>query len=130
LGVVLFLLPPFLKVDVERLERFAALIPPGIRAAFEFRNPTWNDEAVHRTLERHGFSWCISDQKEPDPAVVRTAPYGYVRMRHTHYTDADLARWFDRLRAPGWEDMFVFFEEEEEAHGPRLAQAFLRLARP
>ena len=38
LGPLLFQLPPNLKLDLERLDRFLALLPAGTRAAFEFRH--------------------------------------------------------------------------------------------
>src|SRR5258708_5636192 len=37
LGPVLFQLPPFMKKDVPRLQEFVAQLPPGLRAALEFR---------------------------------------------------------------------------------------------
>ena len=63
LGVVLFQLPPNLKVDVERLEGFLEMLPEGTPAAFEFRHDSWKDDAVNRAdpgarhgsgLRRHG----------------------------------------------------------------------------
>src|SRR4051812_37896909 len=41
LGPVLYQLPPGWKVNVSRLETFAASLPGNVRAVFEFRNPTW-----------------------------------------------------------------------------------------
>ena len=41
LGSILFQLPPFAKVDVAALSSFVEHLPPGCRAAFEFRNPSW-----------------------------------------------------------------------------------------
>src|SRR5207344_2539109 len=38
LGPVLFQLPPFMKVDLPRLQAFLALLPSTLRAAFEFRH--------------------------------------------------------------------------------------------
>src|SRR2546425_3174198 len=43
LGPLLFQLPPYLKKDVPRLREFLGLLPPHLRAAFEFRHQSWFD---------------------------------------------------------------------------------------
>ena len=50
LGALLFQLPPYLKKDLPRLQEFLQLLPPGTRAAFEFRNTSWHDDEVYETL--------------------------------------------------------------------------------
>ena len=44
-GPVLFQLPPTMKVDLPRLEAFLADLPPGARAAMEFREGPRDREA-------------------------------------------------------------------------------------
>src|SRR5690606_6332019 len=46
LGAVLVQLPPQFRVDVDRLRRFLDLVPSDVPAAFEFRHPSWRDDAV------------------------------------------------------------------------------------
>src|SRR5581483_732794 len=41
LGPVLFQLPPALKCDVALLSDYVALLPEGLRYAFEFRHASW-----------------------------------------------------------------------------------------
>src|SRR3954464_13807252 len=50
LAVLLFQLPPFLKKDLARLRDFLAVVPAGARAAFEFRNDSWQDDEVYQAL--------------------------------------------------------------------------------
>ena len=50
LGVVLFQLPPNLACDIERLEKFLAILPAGLPAAFEFRHDSWLDDEVYDCL--------------------------------------------------------------------------------
>ena len=57
-----------------------------------------------------------------------TAPWGYLRLRRTAYTDDELRRWLDRIRAKAWEDAHVFFKHEDEARGPDFAQRLRALA--
>ena len=42
LGVHLFQLPPSFKKDLDVLDQFLATLPPGARAAFEFRHVSWH----------------------------------------------------------------------------------------
>lgn len=128
-GPMLFQLPPYLKKDVKRLEDFCALLPEGFRAAFEFRNDTWFDDQVYDVLRSCSLALVIADTGEDDPApVVRTAPYGYARLRREEYGADQLAGWARRLADEGWDDLFVFFKHEDAGAGPRLAARFRDLA--
>ena len=129
LGVVLFQLPPNLKKDVERLDGFLGMLPEGTPAAFEFRHDSWKDEAVHDLLAGRGMALVCADtdDDEEDEPIVRTADWGYLRLRRPDYTDDDLARWAERLDATGWERAFVFFKHEDEGAGPRMAADFERI---
>jgi uncharacterized protein YecE (DUF72 family) len=123
LGPVLFQLPPELPIDLERLAGFLALVPDGMRAAFELRHPSWRDPAVHDALRAAGAALCITDQPEERgaPPVVATAGFGYLRLRRARYTRATLEAWRDRMGAAGWDECFVFFRHEDSAAAPRLA---------
>lgn len=129
LGPVLFQLPPSLRRDDERLRAFLAGLPAGCRAAFEFRHPSWRDEAVHGLLRDAGAALCHADTDddgaEAADGLVATADWGYLRLRRSAYAEADLARWLERLRARPWREAYVFFKHEDEGVAPRLA---LRLA--
>jgi len=127
LGVVFFQLPPFLAKDPERLDRFAAGIPKSIPAAFQFKNPSWNDPEVVEVLTRHGLAWCISDEDDPNPPFHITAPFGYFRLRQEQYSPEALRGWLERIHAQSWERAFVFFKDDEKALGPGFAEAFLKL---
>jgi uncharacterized protein YecE (DUF72 family) len=128
LGVVLFQIHPNLKKDVPRLEAFLPLLPAGAPAAFEFRHESWFDDKVYACLERRGCALVIADAGDDPPPVVRTAPWGYFRLRKPGYTDDELAGWRDRMRATDWSHAFVFFKHEEEGAGPELAARFNALA--
>jgi uncharacterized protein YecE (DUF72 family) len=126
LGPVLFQLPPFFKKDLSRLEAFLQLIPPGRRAAFEFRHESWESGDVHECLRKAGAALCLADTDEaPIETLPVTASWGYLRLRRTEYDDTALARWAERVTAQSWEDAFVFFKHEDEGKGPQFATAFL-----
>jgi uncharacterized protein YecE (DUF72 family) len=126
LGPVLFQLPPELPIDMDRLRGFLALVPPGMRAAFELRHPSWRDPAVHDALRAAGCALCISDLPERgEPPVVATACFGYLRLRRARYPKAKLAAWCDRIAAAGWDECYVFFRHEDSGAAPRLARRLM-----
>jgi len=132
LGPVLFQLPPNFKKDVPRLKEFLSTIPPGRRAAMEFRHASWHDDEVHEALRAHGAALCAADVDDGEDAseaapLVPTAGWGYLRLRRADYDDAALRDWIARIRAQAWSDVFVFFKHEDEGTGPRLAARFLEL---
>jgi len=122
LGPLLFQLPPNFKVDTGRLADLLALLPPGVRAAFEFRNATWFTNEVYTRLAGKNAALCIADNDDGATPAVATADWGYLRLRATGYSDDDLRRWLATIRrvGAGWRDAFVFFKHEEAGTGPAL----------
>jgi uncharacterized protein YecE (DUF72 family) len=112
---------------LERLKEFLALLPAAPRVAFEFRHASWFDDAVRAALRDKGAALCVADtDEEPLTEIAVTADWGYLRLRRTNYTEADVAAWADRVRAQPWARAFVFFKHEDEARGPEFAAAFAR----
>ena len=129
LGVVLFQLPPNFRKDLPRLQMFLDLLPAKARAAFEFRHPSWFEDDVFESLRACGCALCIADIDDaPDPDVVATASWGYLRLRRAQYDEHSLAAWADRVRGQSWEQAYVFFKHEQEGAGPRFATRFMKLA--
>jgi len=132
LGCLLFQLPPTMKIDVPRLEAFLADLPPGARAALEFRHESWWDDAVFDALRSRNVALCIADSETRHTPVVATASYGYLRLRDEGYEPADLARWADVIAAQGaaWAETFVYFKHEDEGRGPEFARQLLTTLDP
>jgi uncharacterized protein YecE (DUF72 family) len=130
LGVLLFQLPPNLKLELDRFLGFLEILPAGTPAAFEFRHASWNDARVHDALRERGMPLVCADTEESpeDEPIVPTASWGYLRLRRPDYADADLERWAGRVAAAGWERAFVFFKHEDEGAGPRLAARFREMS--
>jgi uncharacterized protein YecE (DUF72 family) len=130
LGALLFQLPPNLKLDLERLDRFLDLLPPDTRAAFEFRHPSWLDPDVVDRLRARTCAWVVNDDAEAEPPdFLVTAPWAYVRLRRPAYAREDLAAWATRIRARDLQEVFVFFKHEDAGAGPRLAAEFVDVAK-
>lgn len=121
LGVLLFQLPPFLKKDLPRLQSFLELLPPGQRVAFEFRNESWQSDEVYELLRSRDAMLCVTDTDEGDTPFVVTSDCGYLRLRRTHYDDADLRRWIEKMAARPIERAYVYFMHEDDALGTRFA---------
>jgi uncharacterized protein YecE (DUF72 family) len=132
LGPVLFQLPPNFKKDAAVLADFLECVPAGLRAAFEFRHPSWFDEEVFALLNAKNIALCIAESADLAAPVVATADYGYLRLRREDYTDADMERWAQAITGKDkvWQDTFVYLKHEESGMGPRLASQLMGLLRP
>jgi len=128
LGPVLFQFPKSFRKDRPALEDFLALILGDMACAFEFRSPSWLDDEILDLLRKKGSSLCIADSDEnPVHEIIPTAPWGYLRLRSSGYTEADLSKWMERIVSQKWERAFVFFKHEDEAGGAEMAMRFQEL---
>ncbi len=129
LGPVLFQLPPNLKKDAALLSEFAQALPPSMRAAFEFRHPSWLDDEVFALLRRWNNALCVADTEKLATPVVATADWGYVRLRREDYQSADVEKWANTLREQQttWSDAYIYFKHEESGIGPKLAAELQQL---
>ncbi len=132
LGPILWQLPGNFRRDDSRLAAALAALPEG-RHAFEFRHPTWFDEAVYRLLDDAGVALVIGDDPSR-PFVERriVAGWTYVRFhrgrkgRSGNYSDAELATWKRRIAA--WRRrsaVFAYFNNDWQAFAPRNALKLL-----
>ncbi|TAM91866.1 DUF72 domain-containing protein [bacterium] len=81
LGPFLFQFPPTHKRNDTWLRAYLGALPSGCRYAFEFRHPSWYDDAVFTALEERGVVLVTSDHPGAALETVRTADFGYVRLR-------------------------------------------------
>ncbi len=127
LGAFLVQIPPNFARDDERLAAFLSLLPSGMHAALEVRNPSWHDPGVYRLLEKHEVALVASQTDEvPEPTMVRTASWGYLRLRKTDYKPGELTDWSRKIADLGWDNTFVFFKHEQIA--PDLAEKLSAVA--
>jgi uncharacterized protein YecE (DUF72 family) len=126
LGPTLFQLPPTFKVDVQRLREFLDLLPRRWSAALEFRHASWFIQEVYDLLHSRNVPLVTVDEDSLDGAgapLVCTATWGYLRLRRTSYSTAQLVSWAERIRAQPWTDAYAFLKHEEGSPlGPAAAQ--------
>jgi uncharacterized protein YecE (DUF72 family) len=129
LGALLFQLPPYAKKDVAVLRTFLTELKEDAKhAAFEFRHPSWHEDDALAALREHGAALCLAESDdsaaggdELEAPLVSTADWGYLRLRRTDYSDADLAAWSKRIHAQPWKRVFVFLKHEDEGKGAAFA---------
>jgi uncharacterized protein YecE (DUF72 family) len=130
-GPLLFQLPPWMRKDLGKLERFLALLPEGARAAFEFRHVSWFDEETYALLKQGRATLAASETDEKTgelgPPVLATTDWGYFRLRRTDYKDADLKAWIGRIREQPWSEAWIFFKHEDQGNAAVLAASLRAL---
>ena len=122
LGPTLFQCPPSLRKNIDLLRGFIGKVPRTWRAALEFRHESWFDDEVYDALRAHDIALVGVDEDEQATPLVPTAPWGYLRLRKTEYTDDELKHWAVRIGSQPWGEAYVFLKHDEEGTaGPEAA---------
>lgn len=126
LGPVLFQLPPNFRADPGLLKEFLSVLPTGIRAAFEFRDDSWQQDDVTDLLDRAGSALVLADRPGARVPTIVTGGWSYIRFhqgRRTHpgYSRSKLRAWADRIAGLDAADVFAFFNNDPLAAAPKDA---------
>lgn len=127
LGPILFQLAPSFKADRERLARFTALLPRGLKTAFEFRNASWFDESIYVVLRDSNVALCLAENENLETPHVITADFVYLRLRKPEYTESELASIeyrVEQYRANAY-PVYAIFKHEETPAGALNAEKLL-----
>jgi uncharacterized protein YecE (DUF72 family) len=132
LGPVLFQLPPRFRADLGLLRAFLQALPSRVRAAFEFRDPSWESEDVFESLDRAGAALVWADRPGIRLALPVTGGWAYVRFHQGRrtapgYTREKLRRWADRLAETPARDAFVYFNNDTGGAAVRDAKTLTKL---
>ena len=133
LGMVLFRVPENVRRDDARLAGLLAAWPRDLPLALEFQDASWHVDEVFEAAAAAGAGLVATDHDGDDqpPALRRSGPFLYLRLRRADYTPAELRTWLDRLEpflADGL-DGYVFFRHDDVGRGGELALELLALAR-
>jgi uncharacterized protein YecE (DUF72 family) len=133
LGPILFQLPPYWQLNIERLEQFLTEIPKGHQYVFEFRDATWHVPEVYKLLRQHNAAFCIYDfSNNPSPVEI-TADFTYIRFHGANYSgsysDEQLRYWAGRIQQwrKGLRDVYVYFNNDIGGHAIENAKELRRL---
>ena len=124
LGPILYQLPPRLKLNLERLESFLALVPKDVTNVFEFRDKSWYVDEVFALLDRHGASFCAHDMPGSASPRLAVGPIAYLRFHGGEgkywgrYSDEGLLGWTDWIgaEARAGRPVWAYFNNDIEAH--------------
>ncbi len=133
-GPVLFQLPPRFPAAPDRLEALLEVLPRGMRAAFEFRDPSWETVEVFELLDRRRAALVLADRPLVHVRDVVTGGWAYVRFhrgreRAPGYTREKLRRWADRMMKLDATDAYAFFNNDEDGAAVRDALTLTELLR-
>ncbi len=132
LGPILFQLPPTLRLDLELLRGFLEVLPSGMRAAFEFRHPSWEAPVVQRLLDDGGAAFVLADRPYARVPEVVTAGWAYIRFHQGRtgapgYLRPKLRRWAARIVDLAADEIFVYFNNDTGGAAVRDAAALVEL---
>jgi len=133
LGPILFQLQANFHLDLERLARFAGMLPTDGRFTLEFRHDSWLVPAVIELLRSHRIALCIPDHPKMPKSIEITSDFTYIRMHlppnGLGYGRRALHPWADRIVEwrRGGLDVFVYFNNDMEGHAIKDAQTLTTL---
>ncbi len=130
LGPVLFQLPPYWKVNLERLEGLLAVLPREHRYAFEFRETSWMAPEVNRVLRRFNAAFCIYELAGYHSPFDLTADFAYVRLHgpaagkyQGSYSNERLQEWARRIQdwSKDLKAVYVYFDNDQAGYAAQNA---------
>jgi uncharacterized protein YecE (DUF72 family) len=133
MGCFLFQLPPSYRYTKARLDAIVTQLDPKRRNVVEFRHASWWNEDVYEAFRKAGIIFCsCSGPRLPDE-LIRTADDVYIRLhgpkrwyRHD-YSKSELVTWAARIAASGPKRVWIYFNNDNEAHAPKNATALRRM---
>jgi uncharacterized protein YecE (DUF72 family) len=134
LKVILWQMPPSLKIDIKNLESFCKLLkticPEKVRHVFEFRERSWFVQKVYKLLEDFNYSLCIADSPQWPKIEKTTSNFVYLRFHGgkrlygSQYSKEELEDWAKDIT--GWlredKDVYAFFNNDAYGYAVQNAK--------
>ena len=132
LGPVLFQLPPTFEADVGLLRSFLSELPPDMRAAFEFRHPSWSVGPVTDLLDERRVALVHADRPGTRVEVPAVGGWSYLRFHQGRpnapgYRRSKLADYADALVDVRPREVFAYFNNDAAGAAPEDARTFMEL---
>jgi uncharacterized protein YecE (DUF72 family) len=134
-GAVLWQLPPFLKKDVKRLEKFLKILPKSYRHAVEFRHPSWLDEEIFSVLRKYEVAHVSLSSKGMPMNLTVTTDFIYIRFHGLEggaahdYTRAEIEPWADFIRKHSnqGKTVYAYFNNDINVRAPENAKMLMQM---
>lgn len=130
LDVILWQLPPNLKLNMKNLEDFVENLKQyPVRHVFEFRHKSWLTKKVYNLLSEANIALCLSDWPPFLDDLPLTANFVYIR-RHgeggsyaTNYTTEQLKKDAKKIKEylKLGKDVYYYFNNDAFAYAPKNA---------
>ncbi|MEW6602290.1 MAG: DUF72 domain-containing protein [Nitrospirota bacterium] len=131
LEVILWQLPPNLRLNMKNLEDFVENLKPyPVRHVFEFRHKSWLVKKVFNLMSAANIGICMADWPEFINDLPPTADFVYIR-RHgeggsyaTNYTPEQLKNDAKKIKEymKLGKDVYIYFNNDAFAYAPKNAQ--------
>lgn len=134
-GPVLFQLPPSMKKDVKRLDKFLSALPKRYKYVMEFRHKSWLADDVYDVLRKYKTAFCIISMPKFPHVIEATAPFSYIRMHgarslySSNYSKKELAKWAGHIKKflKKGLDVYIYFNNDANAYAVKNALALKKL---
>lgn len=130
LEVILWQLPPNLRLNMKNLEDFVENLKPyPVRHVFEFRHKSWLVKKVFNLMSAANIGICVADWPEFINDLSPTADFVYIR-RHgeggsyaTNYTTEQLKNDAKKIKEymKLGKDVYLYFNNDAFAYAPKNA---------
>jgi uncharacterized protein YecE (DUF72 family) len=127
-GPILFQLPPHWPMDLNRFASFLEALPPDRRYAFEFRDPTWNNQPIYDLLREYKAAYCIFELGGVRSPCEITSNFTYIRLHgpdgkyQGSYDDHSLRQWAKTIADWGLERAYVYFDNDQAGYAMKNAE--------
>lgn len=126
-GPLLFQLPPYLRLDLKRLETFLSDTSALQSRVFEFRHNSWLTDETYRLLEKYGAAFCIAETEDMEPVYQVAGGLAYFRLRKDHYDEKMIVDWSKKIAnvSKGIPETHVYLRHDETGENVGLALRLL-----
>ena len=135
MGGFLFQFPPSFKYSAARLKAIVTQFDPAHRNVVEFRHKSWWQEKVYAALRERGITFCaVSAPRLPEEfpsgqSVAYFRLHGKSQWYRHNYTPEELNTWFERIRASGAKEAWIYFDNDRNGNAVKNALQLRRLFR-
>jgi len=127
-GPLLFQLPPYLRLDLKRLENFLSDTSTIQERVFEFRHGSWMTDETYKLLNKYGAGFCIAESEDMEPVFQLTGGLAYFRLRKDHYDEKTIVDWSKKISKLSKEapQTYVYLRHDETGENVSLALKLLK----